>query len=101
MTDFNRLMNDLQAWKESFCADCSYQKYDSTTYPCRCIHMLIADLAKTDLKPARHGTWVWRSGIPYCSVCDEPANGDPYGNGDLFITKYCPHCGAELKGKKK
>ena len=46
-----------------------------------------------DLIP--HGKWEWLAGIACCSGCGKPANGDPY-DGVLYITDYCPNCGAKM-----
>ena len=49
-----------------------------------------------DLIP--HGKWEWLAGIACCSGCGKPANGDPY-DGVLYITDYCPNCGAKMDKK--
>lgn len=45
----------------------------------------------------RHGRWVWKCGIPYCSNCGEMLNGYSY-DGDINTTPYCSNCGAKMDG---
>ena len=51
------------------------------------------DMAKAYLRPVRHGRWIISSDgyYPYCWDCKARPKG---GN----MTKYCPNCGAKMKG---
>ena len=42
------------------------------------------------------GEWEWKMGIPRCSVCNDPAPGDPY-DGEVYTTTFCPSCGADMR----
>lgn len=50
--------------------------------------------AQPTVDPVEHGHWIISSDgyYPYCSECKmEPEGGK--------MTKYCPHCGAEMDGE--
>lgn len=53
----------------------------------------INNLAACDVVDAVYGKWVIDSDgcHPYCSECKN----EPYGRK---MSKYCPHCGAEMEG---
>lgn len=41
-----------------------------------------------------------RSTPYYCSKCGGPALSYPFWECDLFLSKYCPHCGEEMLNGK-
>lgn len=43
-----------------------------------------------NVKPVMKGEWIIQSGEVVCSNCYEPN----------IETNYCPHCGADMRGKK-
>lgn len=49
-----------------------------------------------DVKPVRHGHWVFndRDGYAFCTACKTKMNPYVYGYG------YCPMCGARMDGKE-
>lgn len=59
---------------------------------------VIADIPSADVKPVKHGKWIWDNspefGNPYgsykCSECNERQS---------FKENYCPNCGAKMNGE--
>ena len=57
----------------------------------------IDNVPSADVEPVRHGHWVADLTNPYrkhyvCSEC---------GVGQLFISNYCPNCGAKMYGEEQ
>lgn len=64
--------------------------YDALDTVARVIEVFPA----ADVRPERHGHWIIRSGLPFCSECD-------YGIGYVVVSfDYCPNCGAKMDGDK-
>lgn len=54
-----------------------------------------------DAEPVRHGTWEWKNGKPFCSVCkkqNEPKH--HFEDGTVEEYDYCSNCGAKMDGKE-
>ena len=71
------------------------------------IGMMIEDAPTADVVEVRHGEWIYPSYAPYggsymmrhCSLCDYRP---PYVEGIIYepYTRYCPNCGADMRGDK-
>jgi hypothetical protein len=67
---------------------------------------VIDQMPTVDAVPVVHGRWLYDSGSGkhFCSACDEFAlsfRKDRWAVGELyevFLTDYCPHCGAKMDG---
>ena len=61
----------------------------------------IAKVPTADVMEVKHGKW--KQGIPYvCSICGKPAPDEKNtsGNYSCWLSPYCPHCGADMRGVK-
>lgn len=62
---------------------------------------VIAKLPTVEAKPVVHGEWIpvkHSRGGHECSVCNSYA--PSYQSGREYISKYCPYCGADMRGGK-
>ena len=57
------------------------------------------DIPAADVEPVRHGKWVKKVGILWCSECDNTATID--SEREYVETNYCPHCGAKMDGEEQ
>lgn len=68
---------------------------------------LLADTPTADVVELKQGTWIFEDRKPvnrrlktnefaYCDQCGGTAPGYPFWEGDLELTKFCPHCGARM-----
>lgn len=69
-----------------------YSSYDIQTvkeYLDNCFEIIEADV-----EPVKHGRWLINSDgyYPYCSECKNEPDGRK-------MSKYCPHCGAIMRGE--
>lgn len=70
---------------------------------------IVNGIPKIESEPVRHGMWKWENGyvgtMAVCSVCGSSPLGFyslPKNQiGRLPVYKYCPRCGAQMKGAKK
>lgn len=51
------------------------------------------------IEERKTGKWVGR-GDYKCSICGEMALGYPYWECELKRSRYCPNCGADMRGEK-
>jgi len=62
------------------------------------IHVVDCDviygLAAEDVRPERHGHWIWDDNSCKCSVCGHSYNW--HDNAFLHKANYCPNCGARM-----
>ena len=68
---------------------------------CR-IKLALNRLPSADVVKVRHGHWLLdSSGAEFCSECGEY----PFDDGEYHISgwssKYCPNCGAKMKGEER
>lgn len=94
---------DADALKKAFCNHCDGDE------PCTepCIDIGLIETAPTiDAVVVKHGEWsnrrTWvHDGEWYCTACDKEITiymGEKRGN-DRY--KYCPNCGAKMKGEQE
>lgn len=65
-----------------------------------CIHRVNIE-PTVEAKPVIHGEWIpvkHSRGGHECSVCNSYA--PSYQSGREYISKYCPYCGADMRGEK-
>ena len=76
---------------------------------CRAAFLIIRKQKGVDIAGVEHGRWLSDSvsGKHFCSACDEFAlsfRKDRWSVGELyevFLTDYCPHCGAKMDLEEK
>ena len=88
-------MSEVSCYDCIHCDVCS--GIGSCSYHCSDVSKCKYYKNKADVAPVKHGEWdICCDGYyPYCSECGyEP----PWANGRDMRTKYCPECGAKMKG---
>lgn len=60
------------------------------------IPKIIDEIPSADVAPVRHGRWVNENFYTRCSVCENMAIYDKYGQE--VESDYCPNCGARMDG---
>lgn len=71
------------------------------------IDNILFEFPAADVVERKIGTWVFEDRNPvnrklktnefaYCDQCGGTAPGYPFWEGDLELTKFCPHCGARM-----
>ena len=58
--------------------------------------ILMEDCKIADVTPVRHGRWINENFYTRCSVCENMAIYDKYGQE--VESDYCPNCGARMDG---
>ena len=58
--------------------------------------LFVEHLENNNVVVREKGEWEWKMGIPRCSVCNDPAPGDPY-DGEVYTTTFCPNCGSDMR----
>ena len=58
----NEILKGLDCCADFMCGECPYRKYESKTYPYKCIHKLLVDLKESNLiiLPCKIGTKIYR-----------------------------------------
>jgi hypothetical protein len=100
---------DANAALEQVCGNCCCDFEECKRIGFCADYMNIERLPTVDAVEVVHGEWLYDSGSGkcFCSACGEYAlsfKKDTLYGGDLyevFLTDYCPHCGAKMDGGNK
>lgn len=60
----------------------------------------VEEAPAVDAEPVRHGLWkeeIWtKKRQRVCSVCISTVRQPSYDQGEIYLFKYCPYCGAKM-----
>lgn len=82
------------------CLGCGYE-HNCDIKGCAIIRAAAEELERIEAQPVRRGRWVkYESGGGFwyeCSVCKGDALLKGWGQLDVYLSPYCPHCSADLR----
>ena len=89
--------------KEMYCDECTDEKCQMCEYAK--IMFVLDNLPIADVQPIRRGNWIcnqelYYNGMAKCSCCNAEFYVEDIQalQGDAECVKYCPNCGADMRG---